>query len=266
MRGVLRPSHSGAGRERRAHERRSPGDQHPPVGDHHPHHRAPGHQDARAARWPTAPRRPVPAESSSPLMTARRLTAGVTAALTALVVLTGCGGSSSSTSSSASTQSRSSSSTPLLTSTTPATPAARTVAAPLCDPAPCQLTHAELAAELDDLCVRGNGAVKQAEAGFEQATNAGDYTKAAAAMKSALREFPPYQFAILGLTPRAQDRATFTRYVDLTRQTHELSERIVAAGRARDPAEIIRLSQLVQQDLATRTRVADDLGTKHCGL
>ena len=189
----------------------------------------------------------------------RGLVEGVTAALTALVVLTGCGGSSSS-SSTASTPSLPLSSTQVATSTTPA----RTATA-LCDPAPCQVTHAELAAELDELCVRGNWAVKQADASFEQATKANDYTKAAAAMESALREFPPYQFAILGLTPRAQDRAAFTRYVDLTRRTHELSARIVAAGRARDPAEVIRLSQLVQEDLATRTRVAVDLGTKHCG-
>lgn len=182
----------------------------------------------------------------------RRLFAVVTAVLTALVVLTSCGGSSSS-------------STLGATSTTSATSAARTAPKPLCDPAPCQLSHAELAAELDDLCVRGNAAVKQADASFEQATNAGDDTKAAAAMESALREFPPYQSAILGLTPRAQDRAAFTRYVDLTQRIHGLSERIVAAGSARDTSEVIRLSQLVQDELATRTRTAVDLGTKHCG-
>ena len=84
-------------------------------------------------------------------------------------------------------------------------------------------------------------------------------------MESALREFPPYQFAILGLTPPAQDQAAFTRYVDLTRRIHGLSDRIVAAGRARDTPEAIRLSQLVQEQLATRTSAAVDLGTKHCG-
>jgi hypothetical protein len=122
-----------------------------------------------------------------------------------------------------------------------------------------------LAAELDAVCVRGNAAVKQAEAGFEQATNASDYTKAAAAMESALREFPPYQSAILGLTPRAQDLAAFTRFVDLTQGIHGLSERIVAVGRARDASDVIRLSQLVQEELAMRARTAVDLGTKHCG-
>jgi hypothetical protein len=179
---------------------------------------------------------------------ARRLFAGVTAVLTAVVVLTGCGGSSSS-------------STPGATSTAAATYAART----LCDPAPCQLTHAELAAELDDLCVRGNAAVKQADVSFEHATNASDDTKAAAAMETALREFPPYQSAILGLTPRPQDRAAFTRYVDLTQRIHGLSERIVAVGHARNTSEVIRLSQLVQEELATRARTAADLGAKHCG-
>jgi hypothetical protein len=194
---------------------------------------------------------------------ARRLFAAVTAALTALVVLTGCGGSSSS-SSTASTRSLSSTSTPGATGTTSATTAASTEAEIRCDPEPCELTRAELAAKLDDLCLRGNAAVKQADANFEQATKASDYTRAAAAMKTALREFPPYQFAILGLTPSEQDRATFTRYVDLTRSIHGLSERIVAAGRARDTPEVIRLSQLVHDELATRTRAAVHLGTKHC--
>jgi hypothetical protein len=184
---------------------------------------------------------------------ARRLFAGVTAVLTGLVVLAGCGGSSSS------------SRTPGATRTTSAISAARTAFPPHCDPAPCQLTHAELAAELDDLCVRGNGAVQQADVSFEQATKDSDYTKAAAAMESALREFPPYQSAILGLTPRPQDSAALTRYVDLTQRIHGLSERIVTAGHGRHTSEIIRLSQLVQEDLATRTRTAVDLGTKHCG-
>jgi hypothetical protein len=185
---------------------------------------------------------------------ARRLFVGVTAVLAALVVLTGCGGSSSS------------SSTPGATGTTSAISAAKMAHRPPCDPAPCQLSHAELAAELDDLCVRGNAAVKQADAGFERATNAGDDTKAAGAMESALREFPPYQFALLGLTPGAQDRAAFTRFVDLTQRIHGLSERIVSAGRARDTSEVIRLSRLAQEELATRTRTAVDLGTTHCGL
>jgi hypothetical protein len=194
---------------------------------------------------------------------ARRLFAGVTAALTALVVLTGCGGSSSSPST-ASTSSLSSSSTPGATITTLATSAVITAAARHCDPEPCQLTPADLAARLDDLCLRGNAAVKQADASFEQATKARDYIRAAAAMESALREFPPYQLVIQGLTPPAQDRAAFTRYEDLTRRIHGLSERIVAAGRARDTSEVIRLSQLVPEELATRTRAAVDLGTKHC--
>ena len=190
---------------------------------------------------------------------ARRLFAGVTAALAASVVLIGCGGSSSS--STASTRSSSSYSTPGATSTTVATAAA----APLCDPTPCQITRAEFAAKLDYLCLRGNAAVIRADTSFEQATEASDYTKAAAAMESALREFPPYQFAILGLTPPAQDRAAFTRYVDLTRRIHGLSERIVAAGRARETPEVIHLSQLVKEDLPTRARAAVDLGMKHCG-
>ncbi|MGN6870075.1 MAG: hypothetical protein ACTHMY_16910 [Solirubrobacteraceae bacterium] len=121
-----------------------------------------------------------------------------------------------------------------------------------------------MAAKLDSLCLRGNAAVQGADASFGQATKPSDYTKAAAAMESALREFPPYQFAILGLTPPAQDQATFTRYVDLTRRIHGLSERIVAAGPARDSQEVIRLSQLVQRELATRARAEVDLGTKHC--
>ena len=195
---------------------------------------------------------------------ARRLLAAVAATLTALVVLTGCGGSSTS-SSAASDRSLSSPLTPPATSTTPASAAASTAAGHHCDPEPCQLTRAELAAKLDALCLRGNAAVKRADATFEQATKASDYTKAAAAMKAALREFPPYQFAILGLTPPAQDRAAFTRYVDLTRRIHGLSDRIVAAGRTRDTPEAIRLSQLVREELATRTRAAVDLGTKHCG-
>jgi hypothetical protein len=193
---------------------------------------------------------------------ARRLFVAVTAALTALVVLTGCGGSSSS-SSTAST--RPSSSTPGATSTPSATAAASPAAASHCDPEPCQLTRAELAAKLDDLCVRGNAAVRRADVSLERATKPSDYAKAAAAMESALREFPPYQFAILGLTPPAQDRAAFTRYVDLTRRIHGLSERIVAAGRAHNTPAAIHVSQLVQQKLARRTRAAVDLGTKHCG-
>jgi hypothetical protein len=133
-----------------------------------------------------------------------------------------------------------------------------------CDPEPCQLTHSEFAAKLDALCVRGNAAVKRADATFEQATNAGDYSRAAAAMETALRQFPPYQFAILGLTPPAHDQAAFTRYVDLTRRIHGLSDRIVVAGRARDTPNAIRLSHLVQEELATRTATAVDLGTEHC--
>jgi hypothetical protein len=194
----------------------------------------------------------------------RRLFAVVTVTLTALVMLTGCGGSSSSSSAS-STRSLSSSRTPGATSTRSATPAASTAAGRHCDPEPCQLTRAEFAAKLDELCLRGNASVERADATFEQATKASDYMKAAAAMKRALREFPPYQFAILGLTPPAKDSAAFTRYVDLTRRIHGLSDRIVAAGRARDTPEAIRLSQLVQEELATRTSAAVALGTKHCG-
>lgn len=191
----------------------------------------------------------------------RCLFVGVTAALTALVVLTGCGGSSSSSlSSTASAGSWSSSSTPGATRST----SAIAEAARHCDPEPCQLTPADLAARLDELCLRGNVAVKRAVASLEQATQARGYTQAAAAMESALREFPPYQLVIQGLTPPAQDRAAFTRYVDLTRSIHGLSERIVAAGHGRDTPEVIRLSQLVQEELATRTRTAVDLGTKHC--
>lgn len=186
--------------------------------------------------------------------------AGVTAAFAALVVLTGCGGGSSS-SSTASARS-SSYGAPGATSAT----AARAAAAPLCDPTPCQITRAEFAAKLHYLCLRGNAAVMRADTSFEQATNAGDYTKAAVAMESALRDFPPYQNAILGLEPPpAQDRAAFTRYVDLTRRIHGLSERIVTAGRARDTPEVIHLSQLVKEDLPTRARAAVELGMKHCG-
>jgi hypothetical protein len=122
-----------------------------------------------------------------------------------------------------------------------------------------------LAARLDALCLRGNAAVEQAEVSLEQATKASDYTKAAAAMESALRQFPPYQLAIQGITPPPQDTAVFTRYEDLTSRIHGLSERIVTAARARDSAEVIRISQLVQEQLATRTRAAVDLGTTHCG-
>jgi hypothetical protein len=187
---------------------------------------------------------------------------GLATGLIAFVVLAGCGGSSSS-SSTGSTSSLSSS-RPGATNTTSATSATSAVAVPRCDPEPCQLTRAELAAKLDNLCVRGNAAVKRADARFEQATKASDYTNAAAALKSALREFPPYQDAIQGLTPSAQDQAAFTRYVDLTRRIHGLSTRIVAAGRARDTSEVIRLSQLVQEESVTRARTAVDLGTKHC--
>lgn len=186
---------------------------------------------------------------------------GVTTALAVLVVLTGCGGSSRS-SSTASTRSSSSYRTPVATSTT----TARGAAAPLCDPTPCQITRAQFAAKLQYLCLRGNAALMQADTSFEQATTASDYTKAAAALEVALREFPPYQNAILGLDPPpAQDRATFARYVDLTRRIHGLSERIAAAGRARDTAQVTDLSQLVKEDLATRARAAVDLGMKHCG-
>ncbi|HET6870363.1 MAG TPA: hypothetical protein VFH80_30905 [Solirubrobacteraceae bacterium] len=121
-----------------------------------------------------------------------------------------------------------------------------------------------MAAKLDNLCVRGNTAVKRADALFEQATNASDYTNAAAAMATALREFPPYQDAIQGLTPRAHDEAALTRYVDLTRRIHVLSTRIVVAGRARDTPAVVHLSRLVQEAFETRTRTAVDLGTKHC--
>jgi hypothetical protein len=176
---------------------------------------------------------------------ARPLFLGVTA-LAALVVLTGCGGSSVS-------------STPGATSTTVA------AGGPLCDPVPCQITRAEFAAKLDYLCLRGMPALMGADTSFEHATKASDYTKAAAAMESALLEFPPYQNAMLGLEPApAHYRAAYTRYVDLTRRIHGLSERIIAAGRAHGSAEVVRLSQLVQEDLATRTRVAGHLGTKHC--
>ena len=203
-------------------------------------------------------------DATKPDAFARRLLAGVTVALTALVLLTGCGGSSSS-SSTASTKSLSSSGTQGDTSTTWATLAASTEAARHCDPEPCQLTRAELAAELDALCRRGNPAVKQADASFEQATKATDYTKAAAAMESALREFPPYQLAIQGLTPPPRDKALFTRYEDLTTRIHDLSERMIAAGRAGNTPEVIRVSQLVQEQLVTRAKAAVDLGTTHCG-
>lgn len=188
----------------------------------------------------------------------RSLVAAVTAALTALVLLAACGGSSASSSTT--------SSTPGAASTPAATSAASKAPAPLCDPTPCQITRAEFAAKLDYLCLRGSAALMHADTSFEQATKPSAYTKAAAAMESALREFPPYQNAILGLEPPpAQDRAAFTRYVDLTRRIHELSERIVAAGRARDTPEVSHLSQLVKEDLPTRARAAVDLGMKHCG-
>jgi hypothetical protein len=194
---------------------------------------------------------------------ARRLFAGVTATLAALVLLTGCGGSSSS--GSASTRSVSSFSPPGATSTTSATSIASTIVGRHCDPEPCQLTRAELAAKLDALCLRGNAAVERADATFGRARKGSDYTRAAAAMATALRQFPPYQFAILGLTPPARDRTTFTRYVDLTRRIHGLADRIVSAGRAGDTPEAVRLSRLVREELARRTSSAVALGARHCG-
>jgi hypothetical protein len=180
----------------------------------------------------------------------RRLFVGVMAALAALVVLTGCGGSSSS------------SSTPGATTASVASAAD----GPLCDPTPCQITRAEFAAKLAYLCLRGKAELMQADTSFEHATKASDYTKAAAAMESALREFPPYQNTILGLEPApAQDQAAYTRYVDLTRRIYLLSERIVSARVARDTPQVIHLSQLVKEDLPTRARAAVDLGMKHCG-
>jgi hypothetical protein len=122
-----------------------------------------------------------------------------------------------------------------------------------------------LAAKLDALCVRGNATVERAGISFERATKASDYTKAGAAMESALLEFPPYQLAIQGLAPPAQDRAALTHFEDVTRRIHGLSERIVAAARARHTADTIRLTRLVQEDLAARARAAVDLGTNHCG-
>lgn len=218
----------------------------------------------RSASPQSRPRLMTAIDATNVAAFTRRLFAAVTPTLTALVLLTACAGSSSS-SNTASTRSLSSPSTPGATTATPATSAATTAAADHCDPEPCQLTHAELAAKLDALCLRGNAAVKAAHATFEHATKASDYTKAAAAMETALREFPPYQLAILGLTPPAQDQAAFTRYMDSTRRIHGLSHRIVAAGRAHDTPEAIQLSQLVQEELATRTSAAVDLGTKHCG-
>jgi hypothetical protein len=189
---------------------------------------------------------------------ARPLAAGVTAALTALAMLSGCGGSASS---SRAASSRSSSSSNKLAAVT----AVRARAKPLCDPTPCQITRAEFVAKLDYLCLRGNAALTRASASFEQATKASEATKAATALEAALRDFPPYQNAILGLEPPpAQDRAAYIRYVELTRRIHRLSQRIVAAGHARRAAEVIRLSQLAQKALATRNRAAVDLGTKHC--
>jgi hypothetical protein len=180
----------------------------------------------------------------------RRLFVGVMAALAALVVLTGCGGSSSS------------SSTPGATTASVASAAD----GPPCDPTPCQITRAEFAAKLAYLCLRGKAELMQADTSFEHATKASDYTKAAAAMESALREFPPYQNTILGLEPApAQDQAAYTRYVDLTRRIYLLSERIVSARVARDTPQVIHLSQLVKEDLPTRARAAVDLGMKHCG-
>ena len=188
----------------------------------------------------------------------RRFFIGVTIALTALAVLTGCGGNSSS-SRTASAGALSSSDTTLAAS------AASTDVTLHCDPEPCQLTRAELAAKLDALCLRGNAAVERAAISFEQATKASDYAKAGAAMESALLEFPPYQLAIQGLAPPAQERAALTHFEDVSRRIHGLSERIVAAARAGHTAETNRLTRLVQEDLATRTRAAVDLGTKHCG-
>jgi hypothetical protein len=179
----------------------------------------------------------------------RRLFVGVMAALAALVVLTGCGGSSSSSTPGATTAS-----------------VASAADGPLCDPTPCQITRAEFAAKLAYLCLRGKAELMQADTSFEHATKASDYTKAAAAMESALREFPPYQNTILGLEPApAQDQAAYTRYVDLTRRIYLLSERIVSARVARDTPQVIHLSQLVKEDLPTRARAAVDLGMKHCG-
>jgi hypothetical protein len=200
----------------------------------------------------------------------RRLCTGVTVALTALAVLTGCGGNSSSSSTvSAGALSSSSmsgsASTPETNGTTLATSAATTDVALHCDPEPCQLTRAELAAKLDALCLRGNAAVERADISFEQARKASDYAGAGAAMESALLEFPPYQLAIQGLAPPAQDRAALTHFEDVTRRIHGLSERIVAAARARHTADTIRLTRLVQEDLAARARAAVDLGTNHCG-
>lgn len=177
---------------------------------------------------------------------------GLAAGLAAVVVLAGCGGSSSSSSALGSASTKS------------ATPVVSGLILPRCDPEPCTLSRAELAAKVDALCVRGNAAVNQADARFEQATDATDYANAAAAMEAALLQFPPYEDTIQGITPPAQDQAAFTRYVDLTRRIHGLSTQIVAAGRARNTPEIVRLSHLVREEFATRTRTAVDLGAKHC--
>jgi hypothetical protein len=67
------------------------------------------------------------------------------------------------------------------------------------------------------------------------------------------------------LTPPAEDKAAFARYMTADKRIDGLRVRFATAIRAKDNTEMTSLSDLVDTETKARTEAALDLGTIHCG-
>ena len=159
------------------------------------------------------------------------------------IALAGCGSSASSSS----------------TKTTPSTPAATTTST-----TSAALTHEQFIAQLDDICKRGNQAVDRLNAELDKVADT-DYAKIASLHEQGVKLTVPYRAEVAKLKPPPEDQATFARYQAANKRIDGISERLVVALRAKDNAELNRLSDLAAAEQKKRTEAALDLGSKNCG-
>jgi hypothetical protein len=158
---------------------------------------------------------------------------------TASVIATsGCGGGSSAT------QSTAARSTQTVASTLP--------------------TQARFVRQLVALCPAGNRLARDQKA-LGQAIKTSDLTKARAVVGILKADAEAFYRRFEGLTPSAQGRALFLRYLLLTHRYFGINERLAAALHLRAAAVVNRLAGLAQAVADQRSQTAAQLGLTRCG-
>jgi hypothetical protein len=120
-------------------------------------------------------------------------------------------------------------------------------------------TRAQFVSQLVALCPASNRLANRQKA-LEQAIKASELTKARVIERRTGTEAEAFYRRFEGLTPSAQDRALFLRYLLLTHRSFEINERLALALHARAAVEVTRLAGLAQAVADQRSQ----LGLTRC--